>query len=60
MLSADHGGTVTLGQNASIVSLGVFATLLAEAGTTLDLAGTLSALNGDTVILADSGRHVQQ
>ena len=55
VLSADHGGTVTLGQNASIVSLGVFATLLAEAGTTLDLAGSLSALNGDTVILAASG-----
>ena len=55
VLRADQGGTVTLGRNASIDSLGVFATLLAETGTTLDLAGTLSALNGETVILADSG-----
>jgi Hint domain len=55
VLSADHGGTVTLGKNASIDSLGVFATLLAEAGTTLDLGGTLTALSGDTVILAASG-----
>ena len=55
VLSADQGGTVILGKNASIDSLGAFATLLAEAGTTLDLAGTLTALNGDTVTLADSG-----
>ena len=54
-LSADQGGTVTLGQNASIVSLGAFATLLAGAGTTLDLLGTVSASSDDTVTLADSG-----
>ena len=54
-LSADQGGTVTLGQNASIVGLGAFATLLAGKGTTLDLAGTLNASSGDTVTLADKG-----
>jgi hypothetical protein len=55
VLRADQGGTVTLGRNASIDSLGAFATLLAETGTTLDLAGTVSALSGETVTLADSG-----
>ena len=55
MRRADQGGTVTLGRNASIDSLGAFATLLAETGTTLDLAGTVSALSGETVTLADSG-----
>ena len=55
VLSADQGGTVTLGHGASIVSNGAFATLLAGSGTTLDLAGTLSVSSGDTVTLADSG-----
>ncbi len=55
VLSTDQGGTVTLGQNASIVSLGAFATLLAGKGTALDLASTLSVSSGDTVTLADNG-----
>jgi hypothetical protein len=57
VLRADGGGTFTIGKDVTIDTgvAGLFASLTAGAGTTLNLEGTLSAIGSDGTFTLDRG-----